>query len=1351
MNNKLKKYTKLIILILIIIFFMLLTNDNNVYALEDPDSYTDQYKKYLELSEEEKKKVDVIPEKYGISLKNYNKNKISSARLFSSNNNANIPSRYNLAEKYNIKVENQGQEGNCWTFASLETLETYLQIHGYGTFDFSENHLNYLESNLFTESEANRDINTAGHFENFKDYADNKLGPVLEEDFPYYEEGTKNYKKYLPSEYESLLNVTPIAYVGEYVSFPYVNKENEQYSESELLEFRNSVKKHIMENGAVATTIVAPSYYTGRYYNDKSYAAYFPNSSEPSFWDYSHLVAIIGWDDDFSKENFVEGNRPEHDGAYIALNSWGKEFGDNGIYYILYDDVYVENYLCGIKEAATDISDLKNTITFTVKDKNLYNGLKQNLGKKINICNDHAQSITMLTAKLNEITDLDLSNLNITDLSGIENFINLSSINLSNNNISTIESLKSLHNLTSLNLSYNKFTEVPIELKESDINILSLSYNNIENFDNLRKIKSIRLLELEGTNFNNEDLELLKNLGVINLNLSKTKTTDYSILKAMEIYQLNISYNENIIYESIPNVMGLNISHTNIADDDFKKITDISYMNALDISYTNIKDLSILPDVLRVIYISGNKNLTNFDNLKYDGSIFYQDVELEDVSIFKGFNATEINLENNNIKDYKDLLENENLMFLNLSNNKLSNIEYSDIIMLTADGNNIKPDAGFLNNVISLKNQNYEQILKVDLNRKNIFKEIAYYIKNLYLAGYNLNITNASIDYENETFEVDDISKDVVIEFENGKFEGSKITYKIEKIYKSNIDYIYIDRSTLKKKYLEGESFDKSELKVYASYDNETICQIDDYEVIGGDNLQKGLNIITIQKDGFTDYIYLDVIAKEDVLTLNFESEAIYKATLEKINQIEKDRKEYSEYYSRLDVLINKDDKNKVIQIYKDDINDITYIEIISDEQISLNDIKQLKSLNTIGLNGKSFDIVHLKDIKEFLEDNNNLSGSNELFSLQIKNNDKIITIEDDIYSSLIIENSKIKHINKLSNLFYLQYNGNQILEMEEVLDTLQIIDVNVTSNIENIERDKDNNLVLPKIFKTFHDKGLKIEINICDQIRDEKFLNPYNKNSIEVTEKEGNLIIDYSKLKEANYDGMNQFIEISVIDINEKYVKFNYKYSIKYKLFIGLELDLLEPIEVEEDVVPDLSNLKVYKVYSNKEKELLKDFTYSKDVVTKNTEKIEISYSEDGITSKIDVPIKVIDHIHSWGEWKITKQPTETEEGQKERICLKNENHKQIAVTSFEIVNKQNDNSDNNSEYDFENKNNNSNDESENLDNNNEIKDDKNNNYKIEKENENSIIKTGDNVLIYLIIFICSSLIFMVFIKIKN
>lgn len=48
----------------------------------------------------------------------------------------------------------------------------------------------------------------------------------------------------------------------------------------------------------------------------------------------NHVVSIVGWDDNYSKDNFNEGHRPPGDGAWIAKNSWGSETdyvtNDNG-------------------------------------------------------------------------------------------------------------------------------------------------------------------------------------------------------------------------------------------------------------------------------------------------------------------------------------------------------------------------------------------------------------------------------------------------------------------------------------------------------------------------------------------------------------------------------------------------------------------------------------------------------------------------------------------------------------------------------------------------------------------------------------------------------------------------------------------------------------------------------------------------------------------------------------------------------------------------------------------------------------------------------------------------------------
>lgn len=88
----------------------------------------------------------------------------------------------------------------------------------------------------------------------------------------------------------------------------------------------------------------------GSYYNYTTSAYYCDNENEEP----NHQIAIIGWDDTYSRYNFNSSHRPSSNGAYIALNSWGETFGDNGVYYISYEDTNIEGFVLGIKKV-TDI------------------------------------------------------------------------------------------------------------------------------------------------------------------------------------------------------------------------------------------------------------------------------------------------------------------------------------------------------------------------------------------------------------------------------------------------------------------------------------------------------------------------------------------------------------------------------------------------------------------------------------------------------------------------------------------------------------------------------------------------------------------------------------------------------------------------------------------------------------------------------------------------------------------------------------------------------------------------------------------------------------------------------------
>ena len=44
-----------------------------------------------------------------------------------------------------------------------------------------------------------------------------------------------------------------------------------------------------------------------------------------SYHGASHAACIVGWDDNYKKENFKEGKQPDKDGAWIIKNSWGSQ------------------------------------------------------------------------------------------------------------------------------------------------------------------------------------------------------------------------------------------------------------------------------------------------------------------------------------------------------------------------------------------------------------------------------------------------------------------------------------------------------------------------------------------------------------------------------------------------------------------------------------------------------------------------------------------------------------------------------------------------------------------------------------------------------------------------------------------------------------------------------------------------------------------------------------------------------------------------------------------------------------------------------------------------------------------
>ncbi|QWQ32252.1 leucine-rich repeat domain-containing protein [Candidatus Minimicrobia naudis] len=93
-----------------------------------------------------------------------------------------------------------------------------------------------------------------------------------------------------------------------------------------------------------------------------------------------------------------------------------------------------------------------------LKDTELRKLLNEKLGEKLGTTRTKNQKIT--DVELEKLTDLNLDNSNITNLTGIEAAKNLKNLSLNHNSISNLSPLAGLTSLKTLSLKENKITDI---------------------------------------------------------------------------------------------------------------------------------------------------------------------------------------------------------------------------------------------------------------------------------------------------------------------------------------------------------------------------------------------------------------------------------------------------------------------------------------------------------------------------------------------------------------------------------------------------------------------------------------------------------------------------------------------------------------------------------------------------------------------------------------------------------------------------------------------------------------------------------------------------------------------------
>ena len=295
---------------------------------------------------------------------------------------AKMPSKFDLRDKGVVTpVKFQNPWGTCWGFASIAAAETNILSDTGKTYketklDLSEKHLAWFSLNHI--SDPNNSQNGEGHYSTYDQidkypwaclgdgaegfYATTMfasgIGPVYEKDYPYTnkggvinwrkvnEDGSVDTKAALecPGEgYERYCYTDMSEEYGDKTSWaiddserfkqkfeleescmlPTPAKKNEDGSYSYNKYGTLAIKSQLLKGNAVQIGFFADvskpdQKGEAKYLNNNTWAHYTYEPLTPN-----HSVCIVGYDDNYSKDNFNSEHKPPKNGAWIVKNSWG--------------------------------------------------------------------------------------------------------------------------------------------------------------------------------------------------------------------------------------------------------------------------------------------------------------------------------------------------------------------------------------------------------------------------------------------------------------------------------------------------------------------------------------------------------------------------------------------------------------------------------------------------------------------------------------------------------------------------------------------------------------------------------------------------------------------------------------------------------------------------------------------------------------------------------------------------------------------------------------------------------------------------------------------------------------------
>ncbi len=265
-----------------------------------------------------------------------------------------LPEKYSLVDEGRVtSTKDQYSTGMCGSFAVIKAAESAAITGGYATaeeIDLSEAQLFYYNYSFQDEKNSADSadgiympgsrtdseglfLRCGGQIFDFLNSFANGHGPVNES---LVEFDAKNYMTSVHNLHDAHSSgVISGDMSGDYLLTDINVFRGMDNDDVYQISSHEAIKRAIINDGAV---VAATAYGEDLTRRTKEYTAFYAGVNNENIFELvNHAITIVGWDDNFSRENF-DYYKPENDGAWLVQNSMGTHFGNDGLYWSSYEE-----------------------------------------------------------------------------------------------------------------------------------------------------------------------------------------------------------------------------------------------------------------------------------------------------------------------------------------------------------------------------------------------------------------------------------------------------------------------------------------------------------------------------------------------------------------------------------------------------------------------------------------------------------------------------------------------------------------------------------------------------------------------------------------------------------------------------------------------------------------------------------------------------------------------------------------------------------------------------------------------------------------------------------------------------